>query len=156
MSQRACAESTWPRKPVQVIVPYPAGGGADRISRLLFGKLSESLGQRFRVRNLSAPGGTYGQAVVAKSNADGYTLLYDASAFAVNPSLYSNLSFDYTKDFEPVFLAALVPNILVVNPSVPVTSVADVVAMGKNTPKGLDFASSGFGTVQHLSLEMFR
>jgi tripartite-type tricarboxylate transporter receptor subunit TctC len=93
---------------------------------------------------------------VAKSNPDGYTLLYDASAFSINPSLYSNLSFDYAKDFEPVFLAALVPNILVVTPSVPVTSVADIVAMGKNTPRGLNFASSGFGTVQHLSLEMFR
>ena len=156
ISQLACAESTWPAKPVQVIVPYPTGGGADRISRILFGKLSESLGQSFRIRNLSGPGGTYGQRAVAKSNPDGYTLLYDASAFSINPSLYSNLSFDYAKDFEPVFLAALVPNILVVTPSVPVTSVADIVAMGKNTPRGLNFASSGFGTVQHLSLEMFR
>ena len=156
ISELAYAASTWPAKPVQVIVPYPTGGGADRISRILFGKLSESLGQSFRIRNLSGPGGTHGQRAVAKSNPDGYTLLYDASAFSVNPSLYSNLSFDYAKDFEPVFLAALVPNILVVTPSVPVTSVADIVAMGKNTPRGLNFASSGFGTVQHLSLEMFR
>ena len=94
--------------------------------------------------------------MAAKADPDGYTILYDATAFSVNPFLYSNLSFDYGKAFQPVFLASLVPNILVVTPSVEAKTVADVIALAKATSGGLDFASSGNGTVQHLSLEMFR
>jgi tripartite-type tricarboxylate transporter receptor subunit TctC len=94
--------------------------------------------------------------VVAKAEPDGYTVLHDATAFSVNPSLYSNLPFDYNKDFDPVALVSLVPNILVVTPSLPVKTVADVIAYAKATPDGIDMASSGNGTLQHLSLEMFR
>jgi tripartite-type tricarboxylate transporter receptor subunit TctC len=94
--------------------------------------------------------------VVAKAEPDGYTVLHDATAFSVNSSLYSNLPFDYNKDFDSVALVSLVPNILVVTPSVPVKTVADVIALAKAAPDGIDMASSGNGTLQHLCLEMFR
>ena len=151
----ARAQAEWPNRPVKVIVPYPPAGGADTVSRILFQKLGELWGQSFVIDNRGGAGGTIGEAVAAKSDPDGYTVLYDATAFSVNPALYPRLSFDYGKDFQPVFLASLVPNILVVTPSVPVNTVADVVALAKSTPGGLDFASSGNGTLQHLCLELF-
>jgi tripartite-type tricarboxylate transporter receptor subunit TctC len=141
---------------VRVIVPYPPAGGADTVSRILFTKLGELWGQQFVIDNRGGAGGTIAEAVAAKADPDGYTVLYDATAFSVNPFLYTKLSFDYNKDFQPVFLASLVPNILVVNKDVTAKTVADVIALAKAAPDGLDFASSGNGTVQHLSLEMFR
>jgi tripartite-type tricarboxylate transporter receptor subunit TctC len=153
---RAAGAQSWPARPVRVIIPYPPGGGADTTGRIFFAKLSEALGQQFVIDNRGGAGGTIAEAVAAKADPDGYTILYDATAFSVNPFLYGKLSFDYGKDFQPVFLASLVPNILVVNKDVPVKTVADVIAMAKAAPDGIDFASSGNGTVQHLSLEMFR
>src|SRR5256885_4035458 len=153
---RIASAQAWPSRPVRVIIPYPPGGGADTTGRIYFAKLSETLGQQFVIDNRGGAGGTIAEAVAAKADPDGYTGLYDATAFSVNPFLYQRLSFDYVKDFQPVFLASLVPNILVVNKDVPVKTVADVIAMAKAAPDGLDFASSGNGTVQHLSLEMFR
>jgi tripartite-type tricarboxylate transporter receptor subunit TctC len=149
------ADTDWPNKPVKVIVPYPPAGGADTVSRILFQKLSQMWGKSFVIDNRGGAGGTIGEAVAAKADPDGYTVLYDATAFSVNPALYSKLSFDYGRDFEPVFLASLVPNILVVTPSVEAKTVADIIALAKKTPGGLDFASSGNGTLQHLCLEMF-
>ncbi len=108
------------------------------------------------IDNRGGAGGTIAEAIAAKADPDGYTILYDATAFSINPFLYSKLSFDYGKDFQPVLLTTLVPNILVVNKDVAAKSVADVIALAKAAPDGLDFASSGNGTVQHLSLEMFR
>ena len=151
----AHAQADWPSKPVKVIVPYPPAGGADTISRILFNKLGELWGKSFVIDNRGGAGGTIGEAVAAKSDPDGYTVLYDATAFSVNPALYPKLSFDYGKDFQPVFLASLVPNILVVTPSVPVTTVADVVKLAKEAPNGLNFAHSGNGTLQHLCAELF-
>ena len=153
---RIASAQAWPSRPVRVIIPYPPGGGADTTGRIYFAKLSETLGQQFVIDNRGGAGGTIAEAVAAKADPDGYTVLYDATAFSVNPFLYQKLSFDYGKDFQPVFLASLVPNILVVNKDVPVKTVADVIPMAKAAPDGLDFASSGNGTVQHLSLEMFR
>ncbi len=153
---RAHAQTAWPDRPVRVMVPYPPAGGADTTARIVFAKLSENLGQQFAVENRGGAGGTIGEEVVAKAAPDGYTILHDATAFSVNASLYPNLPFDYRKDFEPVFLVSLVPNILVVTPSVPVKTVADVIAFAKAAPDGIDMASSGNGTLQHLSLEMFR
>jgi tripartite-type tricarboxylate transporter receptor subunit TctC len=153
---RASAQAEYPSRPVRVIVPYPPAGGADTVSRILFQKLGETWGQQFVIDNRGGAGGTIGEAAVAKADPDGYTILYDATAFSVNSSLYPKLSFDYIKDFRPVFLASLVANILVVNLSVPAKNIADVIALAKATPDGLDFASSGNGTVQHLCLEMFR
>ena len=153
---RARAQAAYPARPVRVIVPYPPAGGADTVSRILFQKLGEMWGQQFVIDNRGGAGGTIGEAAAAKADPDGYTILYDATAFSVNPALYQKLPFDYGKDFQPVFLASLVANLLVVHPSVPVSIVADVIALAKAVPDGLDFASSGNGTVQHLCLEMFR
>jgi len=158
----AAAQTAWPTRPVRVIIPYPPAGGADTVGRIFFTKLSEVWGQQFVIDNRGGAGGTIAEAAAAKADPDGYTILYDATAFSVNPFLYPKLSFDYVKvrhqrgeDFQPVFLASLVPNILVVNKDVPAKTVADVIALAKASD-GLDFASSGNGTVQHLSLEMFR
>ena len=152
----AKAQSGWPERPVRVVVPYPPAGGADTTARILFAKLGEILGQQFVVETRGGAGGTIGEEVVAKAAADGYTLLHDGTAFSVNSSLYPELPFDYRKDFDPVFLASLVPNILVVTPSVGVQTVADIIALAKASPDGIDMASSGNGTLQHLCLEMFR
>ena len=152
----SASAQAWPARPVKVIIPYPAGGGADTTGRILFGRLSEVWGQQFVIDNRGGAGGTIAEAMAAKADPDGYTILYDATAFSINPFLYGKLSFDYGKDFQPVILTTLVPNILVLNKDVPAKTVADVIAMAKAAPDGLDFASSGNGTEQHLSLEMFR
>ena len=157
LPRAASAQATdWPNRPVRVIVPYPPGGGADTVSRILFLKLSEMLGQQFVIDNRGGAGGTIGAAMAAKADRDGYTIMYDATAFSVNPALYPKLAYGSLKDFQPVFLASLVPNLLLVHPSVEAKTVADVVALAKAAPGGLDFASSGNGTVQHLSLELMK
>src|SRR6201987_244848 len=155
-ARTAEAQTAWPTKPVRVMVPYPPAGGADTTGRIVFGTLGQLFNQQFVVENRGGAGGTIAEAVAAKAEPDGYTVLHDATAFSVNSSLYSNLPFDYGKDFDPVALVSLVPNILVVTPSVPVKTVADVIALAKAAPDGIDMASSGNGTLQHLSLEMFR
>ena len=152
----AQAQADWPNRPVKVVVTYPPGGGADTTARILFQKLSEMWGKSFVIDNRGGAGGTIGAAVAAKSDPDGYTVMHDATAYSVNPALYPKLSFDYAKDFEPVFLASLVPNLLVVTPSVEAKTVGDIVELAKKTPGGLDFASSGNGTLQHLCLELLR
>ena len=152
----ARAQSAWPDRPVRVMVPYPPAGGADTTARIIYARLSEALGQQFVVENRGGAGGTIGEALLAKAAPDGYAILHDATAFSVNPYLYSNLPFDYAKDFDPVFLVSLVPNILVVTPSVPVKTVADVIALAKASPGGITMASSGNGTLQHLCLELFK
>src|ERR1700750_576689 len=154
--RRASAEAAWPTRPVMVMVPYPPAGGADTTARILYAKVGAILGQQFVIENRGGAGGTIGEGLVAKANPDGYTILHDATAYSVNGGLYANLSFDYNKDFDPVALVSLVPNILVVTPSVPVKTLADVIAYAKNAPGGIDMASSGNGTLQHLSLEQFR
>jgi tripartite-type tricarboxylate transporter receptor subunit TctC len=153
---RAAAQAAWPTRPVRVMVPYPPAGGADTTARIVYARLSEDFGQQFAVENRGGAGGTIGEAVVAKADPDGYTILHDGTAFSVNGALYQDLPFDYRKDFEPVFLVSLVPNILVVTPSVPANTVAEVIALGKAAPDGVDMASSGNGTLQHLCLELFR
>ena len=152
----ARAQSPWPDRPVRVMVPYPPAGGADTTARIIYARLSETLGQQFVVENRGGAGGTIGEAVLAKAAPDGYSILHDATAFSVNPYLYAHLPFDYSKDFDPVFLVSLVPNILVVTPSVPVKTVADVIALAKASPDGIAMASSGNGTLQHLCLELFK
>jgi tripartite-type tricarboxylate transporter receptor subunit TctC len=152
----ASAQAAWPNRPVRVMVPYPPAGGADTTARIMYNKLSQTLGQQFVVENRGGAGGTIGEAIIAKADPDGYFILHDATAFSVNSSLYPNLSFDYLKDFDPVALVSLVPNILVVTPTLEVNTVADVIAYAKAAPGGIEMASSGNGTLQHLSLEMFR
>src|SRR5271170_4970675 len=150
------AQTAWPQRPVRVMVPYPPAGGAYTTARIIYPELSQDLGQQFAIDKRGGAGGTIGEAVVAAAAPDGYTILHDATAFSVNGSLYNDLPFDYRKNFDPVFQVAQVPNILVVTPSVPVTTVADVIAFAKAAPDGIDMASSGNGTLQHLLLELFR
>src|ERR1041385_4248521 len=114
----ARAQAEWPTKPVKVIVPYPPGGGADTTARIVYQKLGELWGKQFVIDNRGGAGGTIAEAIAAKSEPDGYTILHDATAFSINPALYPKLPFDYTKDFVPVALISLVPNLLLVNPSV--------------------------------------
>ena len=154
--RRASAEAAWPTRPVMVMVPYPPAGGADTTARILYAKVGAILGQQFVIENRGGAGGTIGEALVAKAAPDGTTILHDATAYSVNGALYANLPFDYDRDFDPVALVSLVPNILVVTPSVPVNTMADVIAYAKAAPGGIDMASSGNGTLQHLSLELFR
>jgi tripartite-type tricarboxylate transporter receptor subunit TctC len=151
----AATAQGWPARPVRVVVPYSAGGGADTVSRIFFARVGEDLGQQFVIENRGGGGATIGPAIVAKAPADGYTILYHGTAHSINPALVPNLPYDTQKDFIPVFLAAQVPNLLVVWPQVPQKTVADVIAAAKTGP-GLDFASSGNGSVQHLALELFR
>jgi tripartite-type tricarboxylate transporter receptor subunit TctC len=155
-AQTKDAQTPWPDRPVRIMVPYPPAGGADTTARILYSRLSEQLGQQFAIENRGGAGGTIGEEVVAKAAPDGYTILHDATAFSVNASLYATLPFDYRKDFDPVVLVGQVANILVATPSVPVTTVADVIAYAKASPDGIDMASSGNGTLQHLLLELFR
>jgi tripartite-type tricarboxylate transporter receptor subunit TctC len=154
-TQTGLTQTSWPDRPVRVMVPYPPAGGADTTARILYARLSEDLGQQFAIENRGGAGGTIGEEVVAKAAPDGYTILHDATAFSVNAALYANLPFDYRKDFDPVVLVAQVANILVATPSLPVTTVADVIAFAKAAPDGIDMASSGNGTLQHLLLVLF-
>ena len=152
----ASAQAAYPTRPVKVVIPYPPAGGADTVGRILFQKLGDMWGQQFVIDNRGGAGGTIAAAAVAKAERDGYTIMYDATAHSVNPSLYANLSYDTVKDFQPIFLSALITNLLVVNKAVEAKTVADIIALAKATPGGLDWASSGNGTVQHLALEMFK
>ena len=152
----ARADTSWPNRPVHVMVPYPPAGGADTTARILYAKISADLGQTFPVENRGGAGGTIAEALIAKAAPDGYTVLHDATAFSVNGALYPHLPFDYQKDFDPVGLVSLVPNILVVTPSVPMKTVADLIAYAKAQPDGITMASSGNGTLQHLCLELFK
>src|SRR3954471_354656 len=102
----AGAQATWPTRPVQVMVPYPPAGGADTTARILYAKVGAMLGQQFVVENRGGAGGTIGEAAVAKAAPDGYSILHDATAHSINGALYSNLSFDYNRDFDAVAMVS--------------------------------------------------
>jgi len=146
----------WPARPVRVVVPYSAGGGADTVGRILFQKLASLTGGSFVIDNRGGAGGTIGANAVATAEADGYTILFDASAHASNPTLFPRLPYDTVKAFRPVFLAAVVPNVLVVHPSVAEKTVAEIIAAAKRAPGKIDWSSSGNGSAQHLALELFK
>ena len=146
---------TWPTKPIRLVVTYPPGGGADTVARLIAPRMSETLGQPVVVENKPGASGTIAADFVAKSPPDGYTLMLDASSYAVNPSLYPKLPYDPQKAFTPVALLALFPNMLVVNPGVPASSVKELVALAKAKPGTLSYASSGNGSAQHLAAALF-
>ena len=152
----AQAQGTWPDKPLKLVVPYPAGGNADNTARLLATQLGQRLGQQVVVDNRPGGSGTIGAAAVAKAPADGYTLLLDATAFTVNPSLFPKLPFDATKDFAPISLVLQVPLLMVVPANSPFQSVADVVKAAKARPGHLTYASAGNGGAQHLAGELFK
>jgi tripartite-type tricarboxylate transporter receptor subunit TctC len=146
----------WPNKSVRVVIPFPAGGSADTLARLLGQKLTERLGQPFVADNRPGAGGNIGTELAAKAAPDGYTFLMGVSSIAIAPSLYANLSWDPVKDFSPVVLVASTPNILVVHPSVAANSVQELVALAKSKPGQLNYASGGNGATNHLAGELFK
>jgi tripartite-type tricarboxylate transporter receptor subunit TctC len=150
------AAAQYPSKPVRLIVTYPPGGGADTVARLLAPRVGEALGQPLIVDNRPGASGTIGAGELARAAPDGMTLMLDASAYAVNPSLYAKLPYDARKAFAPISLLVLFPNMLVVNPAFPARSVQELVAAAKAQPGKIAYASSGNGSAQHLAAELFR
>jgi tripartite-type tricarboxylate transporter receptor subunit TctC len=150
------AHAAYPDKPVRIVVGFSAGGTTDVIARIMAKELTESLGQSFVVENKPGAGSNIATDQVKRADPDGYTLLFVAVTSAINQTLYKNVNFDLTKDFTPVALGAKVPNILVVNPQVPVKSVQELVDYAKKNPGKLAFASSGSGTSIHMAGELFK
>jgi tripartite-type tricarboxylate transporter receptor subunit TctC len=141
---------------VRIIVPFAAGGGRDVIARLIGQKLTENLGKQFYVENQVGAGGNLGMGNAARATPDGYTILFVTSSYVVNPSLYPKVPYDPAKDFAPLTVAASAPNVLLVHPSVPATTVKDLVNLIKANPGKYSFAHTGIGTTPHLSGEMFK
>ena len=147
----------WPSRPVRLVVPFTPGGSTDILARAIAQKLQDALGQPFIVENKSGAGGSIGATEVARASPDGYTLLMGhIGTLAVNPSLYPNLGYDPVTSFAPVALIARVPNVLVVNPSLPVRDVQQLIALAKAKPGKLRYASGGNGSAAHIAMEYFK
>lgn len=147
----------YPVKPVRMVVPSAPGSGPDLIARVVAQKLTEALGRSVVTDPRPGAGGSLGADIVAKSPADGYTLIMgSAGSHSVNSALYPKLSYDAVKDFAPISLVSTAPNILIVHPSLPVKTVKDLVALAKAKPGELTFGSGGNGSTAHLSGELFR
>ena len=152
----ALLAQSYPAKPIRLIVGFTPGGGVDINARLLAAKLSEYLGQQVIVDNRPGAGTNIANELVAKAAPDGYTLLISTATVAINMALYKKLGYDTLRDFTAVSLFSASPNVLVVNASVPVTSVAQLVALARERPGALNYSSAGSGTTQHLSGELFK
>jgi tripartite-type tricarboxylate transporter receptor subunit TctC len=137
-------------------VPFPAGGGVDGMGRIIGQKLTESLGKQIVIDNRAGANGMIGSEIVAKAPKDGYTLLVNGANFVTTPSLFSKVTYDPIKEFDPVSLIALAPNVLVVHPSLPVKSVRELIAFAKAKPGEVGFAGSGSGSTPHLAAELFK
>ena len=149
-TQLAAAQS-WPTKPIKLVVPYPPGGGTDVIARIVQEPLSQALGQQLIIDNRGGAGGSIGSDIVAKSPADGYTVLFTLSSHTINPAIYPKLAFDTEKDFLPVSLVASLPQILVANPDFPAKTVKEVIDLAKAKPDSIAYASVGNGSPGHLA-----
>ena len=146
----------YPAKPIRYVVPFPAGGTTDILARMVGAKLTEAWGQQIIIDNRPGAGGNLGSDIASKAPPDGYTVLGGTvSSHSINTSLYSKMPYHPLRDFAPVTLMVMVPNVLVVHPSVPAKSVKEFVALAKARPGQLRFASAGNGTSQHLSGELF-
>jgi tripartite-type tricarboxylate transporter receptor subunit TctC len=145
----------YPIRPVRLIVPFPPGGSNDLVGRLIANQLSAGLGQQVFVDNRSSAGGMVGTEMAATAAPDGYTLLIVSIPFAVDPALH-DLNYDPIKSFAPVALLATGPDVLVVNPAMPVKSVQDLIGLARQKPGQLNYASAGIGTFTHLAGELFR
>lgn len=147
--------AAWPARPITLVVTYPPGGGADAMARLIAPRLGEALGQNIVVDNRPGAGGQIGASAVAKAAPDGYTLMFDASSFAVNPSLYPRLPYDSSKAFRAVGVIALFPNVVLVNPQFPARTIAELLALARREKNAVSYASSGNGSAQHLAGALF-
>jgi tripartite-type tricarboxylate transporter receptor subunit TctC len=154
-AQPAAAQA-YPTRPVTIVVPFAPGGGNDILARLLAQRMGAALGQQFVIENRAGAGGTVGARAVAKARPDGYTLMVGHSGiFGVAPSLYANAGYEPRKDYAPIGLIASFQQMLVVHPSVPAHSVADLIALAKREPGRIAYASAGIGSGSHMSTELF-
>jgi tripartite-type tricarboxylate transporter receptor subunit TctC len=153
----ADAAPDYPNRPVRLVVPFPPGGGTDIVARVVTAKLIEGWNQQVIIDNRGGAGGVIGADTVAKSTPDGYTLLFGTpGALVINPLLNSKLPYNAMRDFVPVSLLALNPQLLAVHQSMPVTSVKELIAYAKAQPRKLNYASVGEGTPNHLAMELFK
>ena len=148
------ADTAYPEKPIRVVVPYPPGGGTDVIARIVQDKLRQQLGQSIVIENRGGAAGSIGTEIVAKSEPDGYTVLFTLSSHTINPAIFTRLGFDTERDFVPVATVASLPQILVANPAFQANTLQEIVAMAKAKPDGLSFASVGNGSPSHLAGEL--
>jgi tripartite-type tricarboxylate transporter receptor subunit TctC len=148
--------SPYPDKPIRFVVPYPPGGGTDVIARIVQDRLRAALGQPIVIDNRGGAGGSIGTEIVAKAPPDGYTVLFTLSSHTINPAIYSKLSFDTARDFEPIGVVCSLPQILVANPQFPANGVKELIAMAREKPGSLSFASVGNGSPSHLAGEMLK
>ena len=157
-SGAARAQGAWPNRPLKMLVPFPAGGTADVLCRLLAQRLQDALGQPVVVDNKPGAAGNIGSEIAAKSPADGYNFFYApiGTHGGINLALYPRLGYDPVKDFAPIALAHTLPNVLIVNNDLPVKSVAELIAWLKANPGKANFASSGNGGISHLGAELFK
>jgi tripartite-type tricarboxylate transporter receptor subunit TctC len=153
---RISRAQAYPSRPVRIIVGFPAGGATDIQARLMGQWLSDRLGQQFIIENRSGASGNIGTEAVARAAPDGYTLLQIVTPHAINAALYSNLSFDFIRDIAPVICAARLGYVIVVHPSVPVTTVPEFIAYAKANPGKINYGSAGPGTPQNIACELFK
>ena len=146
----------YPSKPVRVVVGFPAGGPTDAIARIVAQKLTDNLGQQFYVENIGGAGGNTAAGQVARVTPDGYTIMAISTGFVVNPSLYAKVPYDPVKDFAPVTLVAVSPNVVVVNPQVAAKTLPELVQLVRDNPGKYSFAGPGVGSTPHLGGELFR
>jgi len=152
----AALAQDYPNRPIRFIVPYPPAGGTDIVARILTEPLATVLGQPIVIDNRGGAAGNLGTDLAAKAAPDGYTILFTLSSHTINPKLYDKLPFDVEKDFVPISLAALIPQILVANPAVPVNNVQELIALAKREPGKLNYASVGTGSPGHIAGELFK
>ena len=155
-SSAAPAADTYPAKPVRMIAPFAAGGGADTVARLVAQKLSDALGQQVVVDNRPGASNIIGTELTARSAPDGYTIMIANTVHAINAGLFKKLPYDPVGDFSAIVLVATTPYMLNVHPSLPVKSVRELVALAKSRPGQINYASPGSGTAAHLAAEMFK
>jgi tripartite-type tricarboxylate transporter receptor subunit TctC len=157
LASLAAGAQAWPDKPVRIINPFPAGGGVDAFARPIAAKLGQSLGQNFYVENMGGAGGTLGASVAAKTPPDGYTIFVGAIHHSIAESIYTRLSYNIEKDFDPVTVIAYVPNVIVIHPKhAGIRNYADFLAYVKANPGKLNFGSAGNGTSHQLVGELFK
>ena len=153
----AAQAQDYPNQPVKLVVPFPAGGGTDALARWFAKGLEAKLGQPFVVENRAGSGTTLGAGFVARAAPDGYTIMLGTSStYAIAPNVYKKVPFDTAKDFAPIALVAEVPFVLVVNPALPVKSVAELVALVRAKPGAMSYASAGIGTQHHVNAELLK
>ncbi len=152
----AASAQNYPTRPVRVVVGFPAGGPTDAIARIVAQKLTDNLGQQFFVENIGGAGGNTAAGQVARVTPDGYTIMAISTGFVVNPSLYAKVPYDPIKDFAPVTLVAVSPNVVVVNPQVPAKTLPELVQLIRDNPGKYSFAGPGVGSTPHLGGELFR